>query len=253
MIKKNKHSKDSILITGKNSRFCSFLKKDLIDYKTYFTSKKSFNILNLKQMKNYLKDKKIKYLIHIAGLSRPMNLHEENIKLSIDLNIIGTANIVKLCDELKIKLIYFSTHYVYPCKTGNYKETDSLYPINNYAWSKLGGEASVHLYKESLILRLAMTAYPFIHKKAIKGAMSSFVFNKTISKLIPLFLDEIGVLNIGGKKRDIYGFAKKFATKKINPIKLSQIKNFPKDSSLDISKLIKLLNRKKINSTKIIL
>jgi dTDP-4-dehydrorhamnose reductase len=135
MIKKDKHANDSILITGENSRFCNFLKKDLIDYKTYFTSKKNFNILNLKQMRNYIKNKKIKYLIHIAGLSRPMNLHEENIKLSIDLNIIGTANIVKLCNELKIKLIYFSTHYVYPCKTGNYKETDPLFPINNYAWS----------------------------------------------------------------------------------------------------------------------
>ena len=182
-----------------------------------------------------------------------MNLHEENIKLSIDLNIIGTANIVKLCNELKIKLIYFSTHYVYPCKTGNYKETDPLFPINNYAWSKLGGEASVHLYKKSLILRLAMTDYPFVHKKAIKGAKSSFVFNKTISKLIPLFLDEIGVLNIGGKKRDIYNFAKKFTSKKISFINYKKIKSFPKDSSVNINKLLSLLKIKKNNLNQIIL
>ena len=253
MIKKDKHANDSILITGENSRFCNFLKKDLTNYKTYFTSKRNFNIFNKKQMKNFIKNKKIKYLIHIAGLSRPMNLHEENIKLSIDLNIIGTANIVKLCNELKIKLIYFSTHYVYPCKTGNYKETDPLFPINNYAWSKLGGEASVHLYKKSLILRLAMTDYPFIHKKAIKGAKSSFVFNKTISKLIPLFLDEIGVLNIGGKKRDIYNFAKKFTSKKISFINYKKIKSFPKDSSVNINKLLSLLKIKKNNLNQIIL
>ena len=151
MIKKDKHANDSILITGENSRFCNFLKKDLINYKTYFTSKRNFNILNIKQMKNFIKNKKIKYLIHIAGLSRPMDIHEKNIKLSIDLNIIGTANIVKLCDELKIKIIYFSTHYVYPCKNGNYKETDPLHPINSYACAELGGEASVHIYRKSLI------------------------------------------------------------------------------------------------------
>ena len=45
-------------------------------------------------------------------------------------NIIGTANIVRACTKLKIKLIYFSTNYVYPCKKGNYKETDPLMPIN---------------------------------------------------------------------------------------------------------------------------
>ena len=65
-------------------------------------------------------------LIHLAGLSRPMNIHEKNISKSIDLNIIGTANITKACERRNIKLIYFSTNYVYPGKKGNYKETDPL-------------------------------------------------------------------------------------------------------------------------------
>ena len=65
-----------------------------------------------------------------------------------ELNILNLKN---------IKLIYFSTNYVYPGSKGNYKETDSLLPVNNYAWSKLGGEASVQLYKNSLILRVCMT------------------------------------------------------------------------------------------------
>ena len=55
-------------------------------------------------MEKFAKNKKIKYLIHVAGLSRPMNIHTSKINLSIDLNIIGTANIVKLCNNLKIKL-----------------------------------------------------------------------------------------------------------------------------------------------------
>ena len=71
----------------------------------------------------------------------------KDIKKSIDLNIIGTANITKACEERNIKLIYFSTNYVYPGKKGNYKEGDNLLPVNNYAWSKLGGEAAVQFIK----------------------------------------------------------------------------------------------------------
>ena len=190
--------KKNILITGKTSRFCNYLKNDLDGFNTYFTTKKNFNILNFNQMQKFLKNKNIHYILHIAGLSRPMDIHDKAINLSIDLNIVGTANIVKLCNKNNIKLIYFSTNYVYPGIKGNYKETDSLLPINNYAWSKLGGEASVQLYKNSLILRLCMTDFPFIHKKAIKGAVSSFIFNKAVSKLIPYLLDKSGIINIGG-------------------------------------------------------
>lgn len=243
--------KNNILITGGNSRFCKFLKSDLSNFNTFFTTKEKFNILDINQMNNYIKNKNIKYLIHIAGLSRPMDLHEKNIDLSINLNIIGTANIVKLCNKNKIKLIYFSTNYVYPGTNGNYKEHSAILPINNYAWSKLGGEASVHLYENSLILRICMTDFPFIHKKAIKGAKSSFIFNKTVSKLIPILLNEKGIINVGGKKRDIYVFAKKFSDKKIKSINVSKIKNFPKDSSVNTSKLNKIL-KKKINLKKII-
>ena len=235
--------KQKILITGKNSRFCKYLKDDLKKYNTIFTSKEMFDVCNYNKMKNFLKNKKIKYLIHIAGLSRPMNIHEKKIDLSINLNIIGTANIVKLCNEFNIKLIYFSTNYVYPGTKGNYKETDPLLPINNYAWSKLGGEASVQLYKNSLILRLCMTDYPFVHKKAIKGATTSFMFNKYVSKIIPYLLDEKGIINIGGKKRDILNFANKFSDKKIKSINFKEVSNFPKNSSIEIKKLKKILKK----------
>ena len=243
-MEKSSNIKKIILITGKHSRFCSFLKKDLKRYKTYFTSKNNFNLLNFNQMKKFIKKKEITHLIHIAGLSRPMDLHEKDINLSIDLNVIGTANIVKLCNLFKIKLIYFSTNYVYPGETGNYKESSKLLPFNNYAWSKLGGESSVQLYKHSLILRLCMTDFPFTHKKAIKGAWSSFIFNKDVSKIIPHILDEFGILNIGGERKDIYQFAKKF-NGKIKSINYKKIKNFPKDSSLNTDKLVAILKKKK--------
>ncbi len=215
---------------------------------TTFVNKKDFNILNLNLLNKFLYKNKITHLIHIAGLSRPMSIHEKNIEKSIDLNIIGTANIVKACKKNKVKLIYFSTSYVYPGNRGNYSETDGLNPINNYAWSKLGGEASVKMYKNSLILRLCITDYPFVHKSAITGAYSSFIYNKSVAKVIPFLLEEKGTINIGGKKREIYKFAKKFGNKNIKKIPLSKIKNFPKDSSIKIDKFIKILKKHKLRN-----
>ena len=91
-------------------------------------------------------------------------------------NIIGTCNVVKACSEKNIKLIYFSSNYVYPGKKGYYNEKSAVLPFNNYAWSKLGGEAAVQMYKNSLILRICMTEKPFVHKKAFGNVKLNFIF-----------------------------------------------------------------------------
>ena len=176
--------KNRIVITGGTGRFAHELKKIKSRYKLFFPKKKELNILKTKSIVNYLKSKKPKYLMHLAGLSRPMKMHEKFIKKSIDLNIIGTANITKICSDLNIKLIYFSTSYVYPGTKGNYKENDSLLPKNNYSWSKLGGESAVHMYRNSLILRVCMTEKPFVHKKAFTDYTTNFIHHEDITKYL---------------------------------------------------------------------
>ena len=88
-----------------------------------------------------------------------------------------------------------------------------------------------------------MTDFPFVHKKAIKGATTSFIFNKYVSKIIPHLLDKKGIINIGGKKRDILDFANKFSDKKIMSIDFKNVNNFPKVSSVEIKKLKKTLKK----------
>ena len=178
----------------------------------------------------------------MAGLSRPMNVHNKNIDKSIDLNIIGTANIVKICSLLNIKLIYFSTHYVYPCKKGNYSENSPLLPINNYAWSKLGGEASVQMYKNSLILRVCMTEKPFVHKSAFANVKSNFIFHEDVAKILFKLINKKGIVNIGGKTQTIYNFAKKNNSEVKKVYLENKSKNqFPKNPSININKLKKLI------------
>ena len=199
-----------IVITGGTGRFGGILKKYKKDNLILFPNKKELDILDYKKIISYLEKKKPKVLIHLAGLSRPMAIHDKDIKKSIDLNIIGTANITKACEKKNIKLIYFSTHYVYSGVKGDYKETDPVLPVNNYAWSKLGGEASVHLYKNSLILRLCMTEKPFVHKKAFTNVKTNFMFHEDVIPIIFKLIDRKGIINIGGKKQSIYNFQNYF-------------------------------------------
>ena len=174
--------KKKIVITGGSGRFGQIFKKNSknFEFSFFFPKKNQLNILQISTIKKYLKYLKPNYLIHLAGLSRPMKIHEQDIIQSIDKNIIGTANITKVCSELNIKLIYISTCYVYPGIKGNYNEDSPLLPINNYAWSKLGGECSVQLYKNSLILRASVTEKPFIHKKAFADFKTNFIFQQTM-------------------------------------------------------------------------
>ena len=235
-----------IVVTGGSGRFGQELKKFKTRHRIFFPDKKELDILNIKKIKNYLLRKKPKILIHLAGLSRPLDVHEKQIGRSIDLNIIGTANVTKICKELNIKLIYFSTNYVYPGKTGNYKETDPLLPVNNYAWSKLGGETSVQLYKNSLILRVCMTQKPFVHDKAFANVKTSFIFHEDVVKILFQLLNKKGVINLGGKSDYIYNFAKK-SNPKIKKIYLSKndVSVMPFDSSINLSRLNKIIKMKK--------
>ena len=234
-----------ILITGGTGRFALILKKQKTIHKLFFPNKKKLNITNLNTIRKCIRIYKPDVLIHLAGLSRPMDVHNKDIKKSIDLNIIGTANITKACEKKKIKLIYFSTHYIYAGTKGNYKETDSILPVNNYAWSKLGGEASVNLYKNSLILRLCMTEKPFVHKKAFTNVKTNFLFHEDVVPIIFQLLDCKGIINIGGKKQTIYNFAKN-QNKKIKRA-LAKKNQIPLNSTLDLKKMNLALKNSKLN------
>ena len=183
-----------ILVTGGNGRFARVFEKEntLLDLK--FLSKKELNILSLKSIEKSIIKHKPKILIHTAGLSRPMNQHENNISKSIDLNIIGTANVVKICKKYDVKVIYFSTNYVYDCIKGNFKESDGIKPINNYGLSKMGGEASVLMYKNSLVLRIQMTEKPFAYKKAYTNVYSNYMFHEELVKMLPKLIKFINFL-----------------------------------------------------------
>jgi len=236
--------KNRLVFTGGSGRFAGSFKAQeaKTNFKFFFPKKKELNILNINSIKKYLTKIKPKYLVHLAGLSRPMSIHNKDIIQSIDKNIIGTANITKICEKLKIKLIYISTCYVYPGQKGNYSEKSPIKPINNYAWSKLGGECSVILYKNSLILRTSVTEKPFVHKSAFHDFKTNFIFHEDLVLKILKIINQKGVINIGGKSQSVYNFVKKY-NKKIKRSSAKKLlgKNAPVNVSMNISKFRKLI------------
>ncbi|MDC1092792.1 sugar nucleotide-binding protein [Pelagibacteraceae bacterium] len=229
-----------ILVTGSDGRFGSLLKTVSYKKNFIFKDKKELNILSPSSIRKNIKKYKPKYILHLAGLSRPMKIHEINIKKSINLNIIGTCNIVNEASRQDTKLIYLSTSYVYSGTKGNYKEDDPLKPWNNYSWSKLGGECAVQMYKNSLIIRLCMTEKPFIHKEAYANVKSNFIFQEDAAKLILKVINKKGIINIGGPSQTIYNFAKKY-NKYVK--KKNSKGEFPKRTDMNLNKLKKILKK----------
>ena len=225
-----------IIVTGSEGRFGKILQK--LDNKLIFRNKIQLNILSQASIQKNLKRYKPTHILHLAGLSRPMKIHEKNISKSIDLNIVGTCNLVKESSKKGVKLIYLSTSYVYPGTKGNYNEEDALKPWNNYSWSKLGGECAVQMYKNSLIVRLCMTEKPFIHKKAYANVKTNFIYQEDAAKIILKLIGKKGIINVGGPSQTVYQFAKK-SNKKIKRIYSKG--EFPFRADMSLRKLKKIL------------
>ncbi len=229
-----------ILVTGGDGRFAKVLREKNTKLNLIFKSKKKLDILNYNSLNLNIKKIKPKIILHTAGVSRPMNIHEKNISKSIDLNIIGTCNVVKICKKYNIKLVYFSTGYVYEGTKGNYKEEDPVKPFNNYGFSKLAGECAVQMYKNSLVLRITMTEKPFAYKKAYTNLKTNFMFHEDLVNYLPKLINKKGIINVGGKPQSVFKFAKKF-NKKVKAIKANKFIKLPLNQTMNISLLKKLI------------
>ena len=234
-----------ILVTGGNGEFCKHLVEQGKDFSFLTPTKKEADIRHFWQLDRYFYQYQNDFdiVIHAGAITRPMVIHEDDPKLSIKTNIIGTANVVLMCERYSKKIVYISTDYVYPGTVGNYKERDDLNPFTKYGWSKLGGECAVQMYDNHLILRMSMNRKPFPHPKALKDMRKSLIYIEDAAKITLKLLDEKGVINIGGKSQSVYDFVKE-ENPNIEPIYLSEISdvNMATDCSMDTTKMKKVID-----------
>ena len=236
----------TILISGGNGKFSNALIKINKKFRILAPNKKRMNILSQNSISNFISKHKVDYFIHAAAFTTPMVKHETELEKSISTNIIGSANVALCCLKKKIKLIYISTNFVYPGKKGNYTEDSNLSPVNEYGWSKLGGECAMQIYKNTLTLRICMNDDYFPHKSAFTNYLTSFLKKTEAAKITLKLLDKKGVINIGGKKQSAYNYAKNLNSK-VKKIKLKKKDKIllGLDTSMNIDKLSKILYAKK--------
>lgn len=199
--------KSKIIFTGGSGLLGSEFRKLMPNIR--YPSSKEFDITDYEQMRRYATSNGCELIIHAAAFTSPP-LVDKDPRRAVEVNIVGTSNIVKLCIEFDARLLYICTDYVFKGDKGNYKEDDPVYAVNKYAWSKLGGECATRMYDKSLIVRTSFGPNVFPYEKAFVDQWISrekvSVIAEKISRLVGKNIT--GVIHIGGKRKTVYEYAK---------------------------------------------
>jgi len=168
------------IFTGGSGLLGTAFKKIMPDM-AYPTSGE-FNLTDYAQMDAYAQRGDYSMIIHAAAFTSPPKIDQDPLK-AVEVNIIGTANVVRLCIKHNLKLVYISTDYVFRGDKGNYRENDEVFPVNRYAWSKLGGECAVRMYDSALKVKKDIPSGRNNETDEVLTKMPEIdIFNKSIIK-----------------------------------------------------------------------
>ena len=203
-----------ILVSGNGILANELLKLSTDDLPITILSKKEMDITDEYKVSDVIKSFMMKpdypkYFVHTAALTKPMDVNDRNPIMSLTTNIVGTANIARICYKYGIKFIYISTDFVYSSDESVDEESE-VKPLNNYGWSKLGGECVTKLIPNSLILRCSLCDIPFRHKVAFDDVYRNSIIHKEVADIILKVRDEVGVINVGGEHQSVYEFVSQY-------------------------------------------
>lgn len=163
----------------------------------------------------------------------------------IQTNIIGTQYLAKYAEPLRVKMVYLSTHYVYPGERGGYQEGDLEKPIGNYAWTKFAGEQALNRLIDKLIIRGSWYTKQKLELWKPHALGDAFTNREPIedaAKKIAILIGKkaTGIYNIGGKRRTFYRLLKDegYSAQPITCEDLNDLLpyKFPVDSSVSTEK-----------------
>lgn len=227
---------NQILITGSAGKLGNGL-ANIMD-NIVLGTRENFDFTNLEMMQSFLNQHPtIKTIIHCGALVSPPKVNEQ-VDLAIKTNIIGTALLSSICFQKGIRLVYISTDYVFSGNKGNYIETDELLPQNKYAWSKLGGEASVQMLDNFVIIRMSFGPDIFPYKAAFIDQYTSRERLSTIvEKIKNIAISEFkGIIHIGEDRKTVYDYAISLGANEVEQISIKDMNvKMPVDTSLNTS------------------
>lgn len=177
----------------------------------------------------------------IINLIANTDTYSDDIDSMFQTNYRSVINLVDYCNKHKIKLVHFSTDYVYENSRSNAKETFKASPGNSYAMSKLLADEYIMKHcSDYLILRGAQKVDPFPYDNAFTNIVGNFDYPDVIAGLVikMVKLGATGLYNIGTPTKSVYDLA--VLTKpEVNPVEAPP--HFPNDVTMNLDKMNKLL------------
>jgi dTDP-4-dehydrorhamnose reductase len=145
-----------ILLTGSDGQLGKDFQKlfDDLDLEYIATDYKELDITRQDDIRNFVKDKNIDYIINCAAYNDVDKAEEESGKC-FALNSIAPKNLALISKEIGAVYVTYSTDFVFDGKKKNpYTEEDTPNPISVYAKSKAEGEENVlDTYEKSFVIR----------------------------------------------------------------------------------------------------
>jgi dTDP-4-dehydrorhamnose reductase len=204
------------------------------------------DVTNYPQMEKYAETHGCDQVIHAAAFTSPPLVDKDPLK-AVEVNIVGTANVVKLCAKYGARLMYICTDYVFQGDKGDYTETDPVNPVNKYAWSKLGGECAVRMYDKALIVRTTFGPDRFPYDRAFADQYTSREPVSVIAhKLAALAsTNAVGVVHVGGVRRTVFEYARSLdPSKALGEISIKDVPfKVPVDTSLNCQRYNEIVNQ----------
>ena len=81
-------------------------------------------------------------VVHLAAMA-DVGTAEREPERATAINVGATANIARLCDQYRAKLVFVSTEYVFAGDRGNYREDETPAPTTHYGRTKWEAELEV--------------------------------------------------------------------------------------------------------------
>lgn len=124
------------------------------NYDVYGFGKSQLDVTNEHEVKKVIEPLRPQTIIHCAAYTHVDRAETEKDQAFL-INRIGTENVTRVSEEIKSKLVYISTDYVFDgCSSIPYDEFSLPSPINVYGRSKLAGEKIVkELHSRYFIVR----------------------------------------------------------------------------------------------------
>lgn len=190
---------------------CEITGVDILDLQIPNVVYKKFSLYEKGKLRAHLKETEPDAVVHTAAAVN-VDECEENPEWAYKLNQETTKDIVEICDELNIKVVYISSDAVFDGENAElYKETDAVNPLNVYAKTKLGGEKYVLEHSNNLVFRTNIYGQNIQNKKSFgEWIVSSLEEGKTLNMFedidfSPILVNDLAEIIYKALERDLTG------------------------------------------------